>query len=687
MLHRLHLQTLHRLLRIPIATTNAESISSYMLKNDVLVPAILWSLKCINSRYSYNFCEENNKIFEKMFKDNLIAKQFSCGATKTEYVCCFRLAPYFKATLIKCLHNVEQYTVLFDETLNKASQLKQMDILVRFFYNDQIVTRYLTSAFIGHAKADDILSAFYECVEKLKLSKILQISMDGPNVNWKFFENLQADLKKEYSHETLSIRCCGLHILHNSFKYGESSTGWNISEILTSLCWLFKDSPARRQDFLMLSTLKKFPLKFCKVRWLENVPAVERAIEIWPDVVSYVQNVEKGVFFTNKSKSDAPLLPFFLGDILILCKHLVEYINVYKPEYNFSSAIKLWKFDFTDEGLLHSVGKVSMGFAADNIVKQLVKRKDSYLKGAFNVKSESRSFVTKLLYHLMRKCPINYAFVRNSLCFDPGKMAPQPENCVKSLKQLLMHLSQKKIVLDTDCDDIIFEYKKFLQNIVNMYPSVFQTFKPNTRLDIFFKEYMSKSVKDYNKIWPVMKIIFTLSHGQASIECGISTNKKIEVENMALEYYVARHIVCDASKSYGQILNIPISVCSESFGIHVAKLAAFPEKVIKCSEKKLKELEELDIPFEEVSKVFAHIEHGESLVKVVKEILPYSSSEFKESEGISDSKEEAMDVDESNDTASTSQLPIESVTLSSTLETSKKLVEMLEQMEKDINQD
>ncbi|GBM12570.1 hypothetical protein AVEN_188727-1 [Araneus ventricosus] len=138
-------------------------------------------------------------------------------------------------------------------------------------------------------------------------------------------------------------------------------------------------------------------------------------------------------------------------------------------------------------------------------------------------------------------------------------MASQSENCVKSLKQLLMHLSKKKIVLDTDCDDIIFQYKNFLQNIMNMYPSAFQTFNPNTRLDIFFNEYMSKSVKDYNKTWSVMKIIFTLSHGKASIELGFSTNKKFEVENMAQESYVARRIVCDAIKSYGEILNIPIS--------------------------------------------------------------------------------------------------------------------------------
>ncbi|GBO18270.1 hypothetical protein AVEN_61195-1 [Araneus ventricosus] len=64
------------------------------------------------------------KYLKRCFKDSLISKQFSCGATKTAYVCYFGLAPYFKANLIKYLDNVEHYTVTFDETLNKATQLE-----------------------------------------------------------------------------------------------------------------------------------------------------------------------------------------------------------------------------------------------------------------------------------------------------------------------------------------------------------------------------------------------------------------------------------------------------------------------------------------------------------------------------------------------------------------------------------
>ena len=41
---------------------------------------------------------------------------------------------------------------------------------------------------MGHATVDDLLEEMTECLEsnKIDISKILQISMDGPNVNWKF---------------------------------------------------------------------------------------------------------------------------------------------------------------------------------------------------------------------------------------------------------------------------------------------------------------------------------------------------------------------------------------------------------------------------------------------------------------------------------------------------------------------
>ncbi|GBN89462.1 hypothetical protein AVEN_258460-1 [Araneus ventricosus] len=147
--------------------------------------------------------------------------------------------------LLKLLNEVEVFTLLFDESLNKATQSKQMDIHVRYWCDgdQEVKTRYLTSVFLGHSEADKILPAFYSAVQKLKLSKLLQVSMDGPFVNWKFYELLQNDLKIQHNFQILCIGSCGLHILNNSFKHGEKATNWNINSILSSLYWLIKDVP------------------------------------------------------------------------------------------------------------------------------------------------------------------------------------------------------------------------------------------------------------------------------------------------------------------------------------------------------------------------------------------------------------------------------------------------------------
>ena len=53
-------------------------------------------------------------------------------------------------------------------------------------YNE-VITRYLTSEFLGHATAEDMLVKFEACTERLSKRNLVQLSMNGPNVNWKFF--------------------------------------------------------------------------------------------------------------------------------------------------------------------------------------------------------------------------------------------------------------------------------------------------------------------------------------------------------------------------------------------------------------------------------------------------------------------------------------------------------------------
>ena len=136
-----------------------------------------------------------------MFTDSPTASKFSCGRTKMAYITVFGLAPHFKQILENKLKEVPYYSISFDEIYNTITKNEQMDFSVRFWDEEklQIVDRYLGSQFLGHARASDLLNNFNEGISNLDNKKMIQISMDGPNVNLKFYEDYVT--KKIFTHK------------------------------------------------------------------------------------------------------------------------------------------------------------------------------------------------------------------------------------------------------------------------------------------------------------------------------------------------------------------------------------------------------------------------------------------------------------------------------------------------------
>ena len=71
-----------------------------------------------------------------MDPDSQIAEWFSCGERKTAYMSCFDIAEHIKTMLLQEVTSF--FVVLFDESLNKKSQAKQMDIHVRYWCNGTV---------------------------------------------------------------------------------------------------------------------------------------------------------------------------------------------------------------------------------------------------------------------------------------------------------------------------------------------------------------------------------------------------------------------------------------------------------------------------------------------------------------------------------------------------------------------
>ena len=42
---------------------------------------------------------------------------------------------------------------------------------------------------MGHSTAEDIMNNFLEASSEMKLCSLVQVSLDGPNVNWSFLEH------------------------------------------------------------------------------------------------------------------------------------------------------------------------------------------------------------------------------------------------------------------------------------------------------------------------------------------------------------------------------------------------------------------------------------------------------------------------------------------------------------------
>ena len=70
-----------------------------------------------------------------------------------------------------------------------------------------------------------------------------------------------------------------------------NATNWTIRQTLSCGYYLFKDSPKRRSDYFSITACSIYPLKFCAIRWLDNVRVAQRFLELIPNLKQYCHNV------------------------------------------------------------------------------------------------------------------------------------------------------------------------------------------------------------------------------------------------------------------------------------------------------------------------------------------------------------------------------------------------------------
>ena len=90
--------------------------------------------------------------------------------------------------------------------------------------------------------------------------------MDGPAVNWKFFEALMNYRSECELPQLINIVSCSLHTLHGALRTAVVSTSWKFKQTLNGIWQILHESPARREDFESVTGASKYPLFFCSAR-------------------------------------------------------------------------------------------------------------------------------------------------------------------------------------------------------------------------------------------------------------------------------------------------------------------------------------------------------------------------------------------------------------------------------------
>ena len=555
----------------PLTSTTTSVLNKFLRQKEAQKAEIIWAISRILCHKSTRDAEFESDLFPVMFSDSQIAADFKMKKDKVSYVMTYGLGPFYENKLLNRLQDpmLNCYALSVDECLNKVCCKGQMDLILRFWdvKEDKLMTRYLTSVFLEECDADTLLTSITNTLNKfgLSLAKIIQLALDGPNVNLKLFRIFVDFMKKApepIACKILDVGTCSIHIVHNSYKTAHKKVSWTVNEFLRSCYFLLKDFPTRRAAYRRLGKSKNFPLKFCTIRWLENVPVLKQGLKILDPVRAYIKGVEKK---PPNSKTYHNVKTYLQDDFLKAKMHFLLTIaeECFPFLLKFQSNNALFPFLYDDMyDLVRIIGKkfmkeiflkgdisndnlkdlnhVDIGFGAMEAIK------GKKIVHVLKFRTECRNFLKEMFQHLVAKCPLTNEVVQGASALNPVVMTGSLERRERRITKLLSSFVSAGSLCEASLADRI---KREYLNLC----------KDNTVIDYLKKFNSSYKLDEYllriNEFHPLskdftsfMKIVFILFPSNAAVERSFSVNKECLVENLTEESLVAQRIVYDSLK-------------------------------------------------------------------------------------------------------------------------------------------
>jgi len=129
-----------------------------------------------------------------------------------------------------------------------------------------VKTRYFISKFLGHAAGAGMQAVFQDATSNFNLGNLIQLSMDGPSVNWSFHDKINVSLEQDHSVSLLNVGNCALHKVLGAFETATHANDLKLDKTSKAIYTLFSDTPARREDYITMFGTTTYPLEFYKLQ-------------------------------------------------------------------------------------------------------------------------------------------------------------------------------------------------------------------------------------------------------------------------------------------------------------------------------------------------------------------------------------------------------------------------------------
>ena len=325
-----------------------------------------------------------------------------------------------------------------------------------------------------------------------------------------------------------------------------------------------------------------FPLPFSGTRWIEDKKVADRAIQIWPNIIKYINEtlkkpksqvptssyfakirsavqdsliVAKLQFFAStaslmvpylqKFQTDTPLIALTTTEITVLLETLMQKFIKQSEMQAANTVVKIAKLNVIDTTIHMAPSDVDIGFAATDTLTKAVNEKKLSSQQVFEFKKECCTMLAAIVSKIQERSPLKYSFARNLVSLDPRLIAAEPDKVVRMFREVLTKLVDKKWRTPEQADDIWMQYKKLVTEVKQFHKDKFSGFKfGEDRLDTFFFEVLDQKIA-YKGLWCTVQLLLTLSHGQAAVERGFSVNKDILAPNLKTLSLTSIHLIHD----------------------------------------------------------------------------------------------------------------------------------------------